>query len=84
MAACSTVALVPEKKTQCNFTLCSKPLAPAAAFHCDVCERCYCKNHCKRLMFLTDDHISRVCSFCFPCVFHPFDSMYSGRRFAGE
>lgn len=84
MAADSTLALVPEKKTQCNFTLCSKPLAPAASFRCDVCERCYCKNHCKRLMFLTDDHISRVCSFCFPCVFHPFDSMYSGRRFAGE
>lgn len=74
----SRIALVPEKKSQCNFTLCPKLLVPASSVRCDVCERCYCKNHCKRLLFLSDDRVSRVCAYCFPCVFHPFDSMFSG------
>ncbi|CBK20226.2 uncharacterized protein [Blastocystis hominis] len=60
--------------------MCSQPILESTSHLCAVCERWYCKYHCRRLLYLDGNSPSYVCQFCFPLFFNPFESEEPSNR----
>ena len=76
----SHLAVRERREHLCNFALCSQPILESTSHLCAICERWYCKYHCRRLLYLEDHSPSYICEFCFPLFFQPFETSEPSTR----